>query len=482
MFRKMLSVKKHHRIPEMALIAAIAGLLAGAPAIRAEEADSRLSLQESIAIALERSTFVKSSREALRSADYERKAARTEFFPTFGTSYTYTRYNESPHMKTPAGDPFEYPTDTPLGRRNRYQWNTYVSQPVFTGGAIASSYDIASLGTRIAGENLAAAQQDIILQVKEAYFTILKAEKIRLVAAQALAQVKSHLNDARAFYQEEMIPRNDLLEAQVRHAQARQDLIRSQNTERIAHAHFNTVLRRDINAPVRIENILTEPAGVFSLDACLKEARRQRPEMREAELRVAQGEKGVRLEQSSYFPKISLVADYQKMGDRIDVGGNPYEDSESWTISGILRWDFWEWGKKHYLISARRADARQARERKKNIEDVIAFEVKQSWLRLDEARSNIAAARSAVEQGEENFRLNRERYREQMANTTDVLDAQTLLTEARTNYYNALSDYHIARSRLEYAMGRRRESGHEKQGPHAPVPEQAMPAREEIRK
>lgn len=478
MRKKMICFKKYYIISEMVMLVLLVNLFFSIPAIKAVDEDGKLSLQESINIALEQSTFVKSAQESLRSADYERKAALTEFFPKFGTYYTYTRYNEPPHMKTPAGDPYYYPTDTPLGRRNRYQWNTYLTQPIFTGGAIASSYDIASLEKQRAGQNLAAAEHDIILQVKEAYFNILKAEKIRLVAEDALVQVKSHLDDALAFYQEQMIPRNDLLEAEVRHAQAKQDLIHYQNTERIARAHFNTVLRRDINTPVAVENILTEPTEVFSIDDCLKEAQQQRPELREAELHVAQKEKAVRFEQSSYFPQISLVADYQKMGDQIDLGGNPYEDSESWTISGVLKWEFWEWGKKHYRISARRAEVQQARERKKKIDDDIAFEVKQSWLRLDEARSNIAVARTALEQSTENLRLNRERFREQMANTTDVLDAQTLMTEAFTNYYNALSNYHIALSRLEYAMGRSWETGYKKHIQHTPVQEQGMSIQE----
>ena len=63
-------------------------------------------------------------------------------------------------------------------------------------------------------------------------------------------------------------------------------------------------------------------------------------------------------------------------------------------------------------------------------------------------------AQTAIEQAEENFRLNRELYDEQMATTTDVLDAQTLLTQAQNNYYNALNDYHIAKAKLERAIGK----------------------------
>jgi outer membrane protein len=62
-------------------------------------------------------------------------------------------------------------------------------------------------------------------------------------------------------------------------------------------------------------------------------------------------------------------------------------------------------------------------------------------------------AEKAIEQAEENFRINRERYKEQVATSTDVIDAQTLLTKTKSDYYNALSDYNIALGTLERAMG-----------------------------
>jgi len=64
-------------------------------------------------------------------------------------------------------------------------------------------------------------------------------------------------------------------------------------------------------------------------------------------------------------------------------------------------------------------------------------------------------AETAVSQAEENFRINEERYKEQVATSTDVLNALTLLTQARTNYYSVLSDYNIAKARLRRAIGGR---------------------------
>ena len=75
------------------------------------------------------------------------------------------------------------------------------------------------------------------------------------------------------------------------------------------------------------------------------------------------------------------------------------------------------------------------------------LEVKEAFLNVRESEKNISVAQTAIKQAEENFRLNKELYNEQMATTTDVLDAQTLLTQAQNNYYNALNDYHIFKSK-----------------------------------
>ncbi len=58
-----------------------------------------------------------------------------------------------------------------------------------------------------------------------------------------------------------------------------------------------------------------------------------------------------------------------------------------------------------------------------------------------------------MEQAEENYRMNVERYREQVATSTEVTDAETLLTEARNNYYGALYQYNLVWASLERALG-----------------------------
>jgi outer membrane protein TolC len=81
------------------------------------------------------------------------------------------------------------------------------------------------------------------------------------------------------------------------------------------------------------------------------------------------------------------------------------------------------------------------------------LEVKKAFLRTGEAEKNILVVKTAIQQAEENYRITTERYKEQVATSTDVLDAQFLLSRTTANYYNALYDFQISKATLYHAMG-----------------------------
>ena len=83
----------------------------------------------------------------------------------------------------------------------------------------------------------------------------------------------------------------------------------------------------------------------------------------------------------------------------------------------------------------------------------MRLEVKQAYLKVVESQKNIHTVEKAIEQAKENLRITEERYKEQVSTTTDVLVAQTLLTETMTNYYNSLYDFKIAKAVLYRAIG-----------------------------
>jgi outer membrane protein TolC len=126
---------------------------------------------------------------------------------------------------------------------------------------------------------------------------------------------------------------------------------------------------------------------------------------------------------------------------------------ENWYVAARMDWNFWEWGKTKFEVNAYRAQKNQLLSLFEGEKDRITLEVKTIYLQVKEAEKQVFVTKKAIEQAEENFRLNRERYREQLATSTDVLDAQGLLTKTKSDYYLALSDYFIQQARLQRALG-----------------------------
>lgn len=408
-----------------------------------------LSMQESIDIALKQSAAIHSAAEGISAAESRRKEAFTGFLPTFNTYYSYTRLNEAPQVKF-AGTGF-IPVIT--GTADNYNWAVQARQPVFAGGSILSTYQISKLGEDISRYDKLVTVQDVVLDVKVSYYSILKAERIREVARQSVEQLSSHAGVARNFFEVGLIPKNDLLQSEVQLANGTQELVRADNGVELAKSRFNTVLRRDINQPVSVQDILAYEPFLQNIDQCLNTAMENRPEIKSYETRRAQSGKAVDLAKSEYFPTVNVVGTYGRYGDTPNVSGSSFQDAENWSVLAVANWNFWEWGRTKHRVDAGKSRESQSADALSIVRDGITLEVKNSYLQLREAEKRITVAGQAITQAEENFRINQERYKEQVATTTDVIDAQTLLTRAKSDYYTALSDYNIARSRLERSMG-----------------------------
>jgi len=418
----------------------------GGPACLAAE---KMTLQESIDLALKQSLQIHSAREGIAGARAQEREALTGFLPKFSTSYGYRRLNEDPSLTVPSMGTFI------TGTQDNYTWATEVRQPLFAGGGIVANWRAGRLGTEIAQRDEDAAVNDLVLDVKTAYFNVLKAQRLLEASRQAVEMLQAHRNMAKDFFDVGMVPRNDVLRAEVELANGMYNLTKAENGLEMTKANFNTVLRRDVNAPVDLVDIPDLRPFEGSLEDVRKSALEARPELRSYTLKAEQAERYVDAAQSEFFPTLSAVGHYERYGDTPGMGGTVYQDSETWYVAGVLSWNFWEWGRTKFRVDATKSRRNQVQDALEGWKDRIVLEVKNAYLQLQEAWKQVAVTGKAIEQAEENFRMSQERYREQVGTATEVLDAQTLLTRARSDHAGALADYNIGLARLERAMGRR---------------------------
>ena len=412
-----------------------------------------LTLEESIDIALKNSLTINIVREGTKSAQAQRREAITGFLPKLSTSYSYTRLNEAPGFFFPGMPPLIPAGTIVTGTSNNYNWVIEARQPVFAGGAILANYQANKIAEDTARVEETAKYQDVVQEVKIAYFNILRTQRIQETAKQSVEMLNAHRDIAQNFYRVGLIPKNDLLQAEVELANGRQALIRAKNAVELVKSQFNSILKRKISAPAEILDILTNEPIKQSFEECLETARQYRPELKISELKAAQAGKWVRVAQSEYLPAISIIGNYTRFGDNPSVSGSDYKDMESWSVMAVVSCNFWEWGRTKFRVDASKAKENQAKYFAKELNDKVTLEIKQAYLELQEAANQIDVSQKVIEQAEENFRISEARYKERVARSTEVLDAQTLLTKAKSEYANALGDYNISFAKMQRIMG-----------------------------
>ncbi|MDL1970992.1 MAG: TolC family protein [Candidatus Desulfofervidaceae bacterium] len=410
-----------------------------------------LDLKTSLDMALKNNLLIQEKLAQIKAAKEGVKVARSQFLPKLETSYSYTRLKDSPYaiFREMPGKPHII-----MGPENNYTWDIQFSQPIFTGFYLSSQYKLSKLGVDIAHLERIEAEQEVIKQVKVAYFQVLLAEKYKEVAEMAVKNLEAHLKDAQALYDAGIIPMNDLLKSKVALANARQDLVRAKNNLQTAISNFNIILRLDVNHPTKIKDILNYQPLKLNLNHLLKIAIKERPELKQIAKQLDQMEAQVKMAKSQYYPQLAMVGKYERIGNHPNVDGNDYQNPDQFYLTLQAKWTFFEWGKTRAQVKKLKWQKNALEKTLNRIKDQVRLQVKTAYLNLKEAEKNIETARISVKQAKENYRITDLQYKNQVTTSTEVLDAQTLLTQAQNNYYGALYRYNTAIAQLERAIGK----------------------------
>lgn len=413
--------------------------------------ETPLSLKDAVSEAIHNNTLIREAIEKQRAAMENEKSATADLLPKLSAEYSYAHFKDKPYIL------FDLP---PFGsskfdtwKQDRFAWDISISQPVFTGFALTTRRKIAALGIRIADIEKDQAVMDVTRNVKVGYFNILLAKRYLKVADEAVKQLFAHVADAKQFYDQELIPKNDLLKSQVALAHARQNRVAAASNLDVAVAALNTAMRRDITAKTEVMDVFPKRPACFELSDLFKQAMSHRPELKQLKTALSQADLGIRMAKSDYYPHVYLTGRYEQLGDNIRATNNDFGNNHNTIIGAQAQWRFFEWGKTRADVSKARYDKKALAAKITGIKDSIRLEVKNAFEKLTVADENIRTAEEALTQAKENFRITNLQYQQQVTTSTEVLDARTFLTQAETNYYGAFYGYMISKADLDRAVG-----------------------------
>jgi outer membrane protein len=335
--------------------------------------------------------------------------------------------------------------------RPQWTWSVGVTlaQPIGALWTVREANVLTKLGVDIAEIKRREARRDVAFEVTEAYYRLLQAKSMAAVAEKSVDQVTAQVKRARTFFERGAVARNDVLRAELGLAASRQRLIQANGTVSLARGRLATLMGRSPDTEVDPVDIAGEPTArpLLPVGQAEQQSVDTRFEIKEIAAHIEQASAGVRMAKSKMVPQVNAVANYTRQTS--SLLGLP----ESWFIGATASWDIWEGGSTYYGIDDSKAQFAQAVAARRKAEDAIRLDARNAHVGVTTSAEAIEVAKQAVEQAEENFRIEQKRYESTSNTSFDVLDAETQLTTARGQHQAALYDLILAQANLDRAMG-----------------------------
>lgn len=320
------------------------------------------------------------------------------------------------------------------------------TQTVYDFGRTAARKRRASLLADSVGYNYTAQEKDTFLQVVEAYYGILEAQKLIQAADDEVTQRTDHLRVAKNLYEQGVVTRNDLLQAQVKLADSKQNRLAATNRLNNRWLYLDYLIGQPLVYRAELTDENVPPAAVKG-DNAPEQAFAKRPEIAALTKTVEAGEAEVTENRTGYFPEIYSTAgvDY--------VENSKVREQAIYSATIGLRINLFDGLATTSRLRQSVRSLSKNRDALRMAKEQIRLELQTALNDANVAAERIKTVKEAIKQGEENLRINRDRYQEQVGTATDVIDAQTLLTQIRTDYFRAIYDYQVASARVQKAMG-----------------------------
>jgi outer membrane protein len=453
------------------LVVVLAGLLQSA----AGTADV-LTLRQAVQEALNRGQSLASANDRVEISEMQVRVAESRFglkiAPTLGAGaeptgllqqnagVTLSRRLPTGMEITARADSVKYQTGTSHARDAGY--TIAVSQPLLRGAGRAARADLDDARSAVAASKRSReeARQDGILQVAQAYFAIVRQERLLTVGQRALDRARALLATSEARAKVGLVTQVDVLRAELVAAQAESALASSVQALQDATDVLKVLLGRPLTSDIavasgEIERVAALPLSAnadVSLDALIAEALSRRPLLEDARAQVERAAHAARIASWNLRPQLDVTASFTRRG----LG-----NAESDVLNRL--WGGWRLGfTSSYNVdrasvqanaAAATVSSRAATRAAADTERRVTADVLQAYRSWQRAASAVTLQEKAAALAEKQRQLAQLRYDRGLAGNFDVVDADASLLQAQSSLVAAQIDRALA------AIGVRRATG-----------------------
>ena len=399
-------------------------------------ANKVVTVDDCVKIALENNPRIMSQ---MMSKDiYQNKIAQAwaNYFPTLNLGVSYSRNDM---MVTN----FRFPMQ---------QYNLYNTPNVgfdwllFDFGKTSAQAGVARKTYEAAGDTLQENINDIICQVKTAYYNLLFAMQQVNVYEDTVMNYEVHLKQAQAYYDIGTKAKIDVSTAKYNLDNAQLSLIQAKNTVKTAFANLNNAMGVPEFSDYNISERLDSKKYEVQFEDVLNKSYEQRPELLAAKKKMEGSKILIKASKYAFLPDLRGVGNFSQ-------GGKTPDTDYGYQIGAQLSYT----GTNLYLLKKQLDEAKLTY--KKDQADYetarqnVYLQVKQAYIDLMNAQESVPVARSSMMVAKEQYELASGRYKVGMGDAIELKDAETTYRNSQLSYYNTLMQYNIAAANLEKVVG-----------------------------
>ncbi|MBI4654444.1 MAG: TolC family protein [Nitrospirae bacterium] len=409
-------------------------------------ASQEYSLSDLYKLALERSETIQIAREELYISEQGKDKAFSAFLPTFSAFGSHIRYSGEKRSSISVLQP-DYSNS----------WGVRLDRSLSLGGQEVISYGISKDSIQKSIYDLNKVKEDYLLSVAAAYYDVLKSKKSLDIAKANVERLTKHRDAAKTRLKIGEVTKTVLLRAEAELSGAQSDLIKAENNLKLAKIILARIVGITENYDVKesqestdLKNIVPADCQLSTID-CLKEkAVSERTELKAIAIEKKIAEDKIKYAKGSYWPTLSVEGVYSRKED--------YPSSVSAvgeTIYGGLKLDFpfFEGGLRMAEVREARAKQRQTEYRFSDLKNSINIDVEDAYLSVITQSGILTKLETQVNYAMDNYNAVSKQFEYGLANSIDVMDANTLLVTAERELANARYDYQLAILKLKRATG-----------------------------
>jgi len=402
-----------------------------------------LDLATSVRMAVEVNTSVLKAKYDLdRSTNYVIGSA-SRLLPSAGW--------QSIHNESQLGYP-HIVGDRLISSRTSYSSTFSVSEDVSASSVLGVFESLSNRGA--AAQSARATRQQVIYTAKQKYLEVLRAQRLLVVNQEALDLSNRRLEKAQAMLDVGSGVKSDVLRAQVEVGTNELNLISAANALRLAETDLKSFLRVPDEQAIELEDILETGEAAYTLEGALADAMEMRPDVKATAYGVKAGKSAVWKERGLWVPSLSYSWRREYSAESFPDRALDVWDESSWRWGIGLSVNLFDGLSTFSSVRIAKAQLRSVEEDFNQVKRDAALEVKQTFYNVEEARQRVKVSSETVSLAEEELRLAEERYRLGGGTMLEQIDAQVVLSQARSSHVQALHDYLLSQAALVRAMGK----------------------------